>query len=183
MAIKKMSIPAKFQLPMAIVLGVLLIVLLGVKTGRIQPKEILAKLKADDVNQLEMISMDSMMAMIGEASEVLATRDTAQVELIHISRDPFRRPVTTKSPLAVSVPSESNSTTHKKGRSFARADWLDEAEVGGTLLTKGQFSALMNGRYIREGDKIEGFEVVRIIERAVVLADEFGESVVHMPEE
>lgn len=187
MAIKNLSIPQKFQLPTAVILGVLLVVLLGVKTGVIQAKEIFQKLKEDDVGQLEMISMDSMMAMIGDASAVLEGHTTSTIELIPVERDPFKQPSTLDGHGAVISKKdpgiEPPSGTKNRGRGIARTDWLDEAELEGTLLTESQSSAIVNGQFVREGDNIKGFEVVRITERAIFLTDEFGESVVRMPEE
>jgi len=183
MAIKKITIPEKFQLPMAVLLGVFLVGLLGIKTGRIQPNELWNKLKAEELDQVEMVSVDGMLTMIADATDVLADHELSQHEMLGISRDPFREPSMANRPTAVSNEEGRPSVTRTRGRSFSRSNWLEEVELEGTLQMKSQSSAILDGRFIREGDKIEGFKVVRIVERAIVLADMFGESVVHMPEE
>ncbi|PCJ55994.1 MAG: hypothetical protein COA73_13105 [Candidatus Hydrogenedentota bacterium] len=174
MAIKKITIPVRAQMPAAIALALMLIVLLAYKSGHIQPGAWFSFGDTAEI-QLEEVSLDEMMILISDASGSITDAEHQERPMPELIRNPFQRP-----DFAETMRSPNASI---RGGSGQRAETLIKMELLATLQMGGFAAALVDGKYVREGDIYNGFEVVSIREREITLKDDRGLETLRMPEE
>lgn len=200
MAAGKSVVPAKLQIPMAIVLGLLLVCIVVVRFGgRKQATPAVTVKEKTNVTAEETITIEDLRQALTDLPRTTTSRVGPRDGPPPLVRNPFvladsesAEDGTTSaaseggSEEGESAPVVSEGETDKPSTPAEPAEdrsvRLARLSLSATSLTKNSAVALINGRYVREGDVIEGFVVKKIHERKVLLEDQVGIETVRMPE-
>ena len=187
MATSRSLIPPKVQVPIAIGLACVFVIVL---VWRFYPRQSVEGIPAsseDAESPPVEISLGDLRRLVADLQPDDVAHVTAQPTLPQLVRNPFRWRVEDiphrrkgGSAEPAEVPAEDN-TLSELLQTVAREESLKSLSLLGTCIAGETGIALVNGRYVRPGDAIAGFTVREIREREIVVADELGSEVVVMP--
>jgi hypothetical protein len=186
MARKKSLVPIKAQIPLALCLAVAFALVLAWRFRPQDERKAAAAPQAKPAATAEAtdspVAIDDLRALLKKiktGEKPAAPAETPMQAPIH---DPFRTPPPEVAPAVVEAPPEPEIDPAVQAiEARARRDTaLENLKLTGTCLAGSERVALINGRCLRPGASVDGFQVREVREREVVLEDEFGPAVVRL---
>ena len=171
MATKKSPQSPRTQLVLALGLAGLLIVVLAYKTGKFRPQSLFSSDPAEESQMLATVSVEEFMSLIQKATVVSEFNGLEPTTVSMIERNPFLKPMERSG-----SHSEQTITVTRPAPEFE----IVTLRLSATLVAGENSQALINGQYVAEGGKIEGYRVISIGERKVIVEQDDGPVTLYM---
>lgn len=200
MAARRTTIPPKAQIPVAIVLGILFVFLVWfrlvlprfsapaaapVAAGQSAPAPVAAIPLVAPVGQESTLFINDMIMLLAEAKATIGEGAAKETEAPPLKRNPFEMRQEGSAGDGVSRSREGSGLSQAEleiQRYEQRGYILDSLELTATLQVGRRWLAVIDGRTLAVGDRIEGFTIKDIGERSVVLEDDGGTASIPMVE-
>lgn len=169
MPAKGSFLPAHRQIPIAVGLGAILLLIGWVRFGRAMVADGEGSGDSPDVAaaaQAAPVSLDGLRLILDRIQQVDSEVDARIQARPALARDPF-------APLSEPI-REVAFEPEGEAPDSARDRWAAAAALTSTLIGGGDALARIDGRLVRVGDAIGGFSVRAIAEGEVTLEDELG---------
>jgi hypothetical protein len=191
MAADKTLIPKKFQIPIMLLAAVVFAALLFRQFGgtpRKPPRPAVpGPVQPAEGAATRRISLDELVRLVADIQAAKTAQVARAAEPPALARNPFCFPVpgapegdTALEHEPVATPQPVTPPDHGLIR---RTLALKSLQLSGTCLLEGRATALINGKYLGVGGRIEGFTVTEIRDREVVIQDRYGEEVLTLKKE
>lgn len=183
---KKSLIPANAQVPVAIVLAILFTLLLW---WRFAPKkeaeETTTVMISSGETEVE-VSLDELQTILAEIQAGRIKHASRGTSVPTLLKNPFERleKVPMPDPL-LEIENESDPRNDERLLEIRQREHdqqLATMALTATGITGKSAIALINGKYFKVGDMVEGFVVKKIREREVTIEDQLGTEIIRMPE-
>ena len=171
---KKKGIPSKYQIPAAIGLAVVFGTILIWRFGGSEED---AAAATEIPGAPQRVSIEGLNAVLSEIETGNIGRSAVLSTSPPLERDPFQRIET-----IVETATEPSEEKVQEEMEESREDRLMLLRLSGTCIIGSTAMAVINGKYYKPGDEIDGFYVKDIKPSEVVLEDEIGPEVLRIQE-
>jgi hypothetical protein len=192
----KELIPRKVQMPLALFLGILLLIVLVWRFGGRRGPSPAEGAPTPKEAEEAAVSVEDLSQLLGDLKMDGGSRGVFAHEAPPLERNPFLmgpEPAAPNpgEPAQAALGAQANGSENGGGESSpqvkeaavkSRSERLSALRVSATGITRDSALALVNGMCLKKGDTIAGFVVKEINEREVILEDELGTESVRMPE-
>lgn len=169
-------ISKKSQAPVAIVLSIMLALILVWRFGGGETAAAVETLPRESLND-QRVPMESLKEIVGRIGTEKFTLSKFEMAAPVLARDPF------SSITFVRVVEDVDTGRRaEEDAKAARARRLGSLKLSGSIALGDERLALVNGRYVRQGDTLDGFTIKAIEERKLILEDDLGVEVIRFGE-